>query len=51
MLVFAEKEIRILDEIGAATGDVPRPGAAGGRGPAFASFTDVVYQQFTKKRG
>jgi hypothetical protein len=30
-------------------GDVPRPTAAGGRGPAFASFTDVVFQELTKK--
>ncbi|PYR29271.1 MAG: hypothetical protein DMF92_12300 [Acidobacteria bacterium] len=45
------KEGKSLDEIRAATGDVPRPGAVGGRGPAFASFTDVVYQELTKKRG
>ena len=45
------KEGKSLDEIRAATGDVPRPTAAGGRGPAFASFTDVVYQELTKKRG
>jgi cyclase len=40
-----------LDEIRAAVGD-PAPVAAkgGGRGgPAFASFTEVVYQELTKK--
>jgi cyclase len=36
-----------LDEIKAAVGDVPP--AAGGRGPAFASFTEVVYRELTKK--
>ena len=42
------KDGKSLDEIRAATGDIPRP-AAGGRGPAFASFTDVVYAELTKK--
>jgi len=36
-----------LDEIKAAVGDPPP--AQGGRGPAFASFTQVVYQELTKK--
>ena len=48
---FQGERGKSLDEIRAATGDVPRPGAVGGRGPAFASFTDVVYQELTKKRG
>ena len=42
------KEGKSLDEIRTATGDIPRP-ATGGRGPAFASFTDVVYAELTKK--
>jgi glyoxylase-like metal-dependent hydrolase (beta-lactamase superfamily II) len=36
-----------LDEIKEAVGDA-RP-AQGGRGPTFASFTEVVYQELTKK--
>lgn len=36
-----------LDEIRAAVGD--KPPAQGGRGPQFASFTTVVYQELTKK--
>jgi glyoxylase-like metal-dependent hydrolase (beta-lactamase superfamily II) len=36
-----------LDEIKTAVGDAPA--APGGRGPAFASFTDVVYRELTKK--
>jgi cyclase len=36
-----------LDEIKTAVGDAPA--AQGGRGPAFASFTDVVYRELTKK--
>ena len=39
-----------LDEIKAAVGDPPAA-PAGGRGPNFASFTEVVYQELTKKRG
>jgi len=40
-----------LDEIKAAVGDPPPAQAKGGGrgGPAFASFTDVVYQELTKK--
>ena len=37
-----------LDEIKAAVGDPP-PAQGRGRGPGFASFTDVVYQELTKK--
>jgi cyclase len=37
-----------VDEIRQAVGDPP-PAAPGGRGPAFASFTEVVYQELTKK--
>jgi cyclase len=40
-----------LEEIKAAVGDPPpaQSGGPGGRGPAFASFTDVVYKELTKK--
>jgi glyoxylase-like metal-dependent hydrolase (beta-lactamase superfamily II) len=40
-----------LDEIKAAVGDPPppRPGSGGRGGPNFASFTEVVYQELTKK--
>ncbi|MBZ5577905.1 MAG: MBL fold metallo-hydrolase [Acidobacteriia bacterium] len=40
-----------LDEIKAAVDPPPAPGrgAGGGRGPAFASFTEVVYRELTKK--
>jgi cyclase len=40
-----------LDQIKAAVGDQPPAQAKGGGrgGPAFASFTDVVYQELTKK--
>ncbi len=38
-----------LDEIKAAVGDPPP--AQGGRGPNFASFTEVVYRELTKKNG
>ncbi len=37
-----------LDEIKAAVGDAP-PAQNGGRGPTFASFTEVVYNELTKK--
>jgi cyclase len=37
-----------LDEIRSAVGDPP-PSAPGGRGPSFASFTEVVYKELTKK--
>ncbi len=41
-----------LDEIKTAVGDPPpAQGKGGGRGgPAFAGFTDVVYQELTKKK-
>lgn len=39
-----------LEEIKTAVGDPPPAQAkGGGRGPGFASFTDVVYQELTKK--
>jgi len=39
-----------LQEIKTAVGDPPpAQGKGGGRGPGFASFTDVVYQELTKK--
>jgi cyclase len=40
-----------LDEIKVAVGDPPPAQTKGGGrgGPAFASFTDVVYQELTKK--
>ena len=39
-----------LADIKTAVGDPPPvQGKAGGRGPGFASFTDVVYQELTKK--
>jgi cyclase len=38
-----------LEEIKTAVGDPPPAQGKGGRGPAFASFTDVVYQELTKK--
>jgi glyoxylase-like metal-dependent hydrolase (beta-lactamase superfamily II) len=38
-----------LDEIRTAVGDAPP--AAGGRGPNFASFTEVVYKELTAKKG
>ena len=37
-----------LDDIKKEVGDQPAPGR-GGRGPAFASFTEVVYRELTKK--
>jgi cyclase len=42
---------KTLDEIKAAVGDPPPAQAKGGGrgGPGFASFTDVVYQELTKK--
>jgi cyclase len=36
-----------LDEVRSAVGDAPP--ATGGRGPNFASFTEVVYKELTKK--
>jgi cyclase len=41
-----------LDEIKAAVGDAPpapAPGGRGGRGGGFASLTDIVYNELTKK--
>ena len=40
-----------LDEIRAAVGDPPPNQGRGGRGPNFASFTEVVYQELTAKKG
>jgi len=42
------KEGKSLDEIRQAVGDASPP-APGGRGPNFPSFTQVVYQELTKK--
>jgi len=39
---------KTLDEVKQALGEAPPPAAASGRGPRFASFTDVVYQELTK---
>jgi len=38
-----------LDEIREAVGDPAPAPARGGRGPGFASFTQVVYEELTKK--
>ena len=39
-----------LDEIKAAVGDPPAVQDGGpGRGPEFASYTEVVYKELTKK--
>jgi hypothetical protein len=39
-----------LDEIREAVGDPPpAQGRGGGRGPGFASYTQVVYEELTKK--
>ncbi len=38
-----------LDEIKAAVGDPPPAPGEAGRGPAFASYTEVVYKELTKK--
>jgi len=38
-----------LEEIKTAVGDPPPAQGKGGRGPGFASFTEVVYQELTKK--
>ena len=44
------KQGKSLDDIRAATGDQPAPQGRGGRGgPAFASLTDIVYQESQKK--
>ena len=43
------KQGKSLSEIKTAVGDPPPAQGKGGRGPAFASFTDVVYQELTKK--
>src|SRR5712691_3886342 len=42
------KDGKSLDEIRQGVGDAP-PAPGGGRGPVFASFTQVVYQELTKK--
>jgi cyclase len=38
-----------LDEIKTTVGDPPPNPARGGRGPGFASFTEVVYRELSKK--
>jgi glyoxylase-like metal-dependent hydrolase (beta-lactamase superfamily II) len=38
-----------LDEVRSAVGDAPPTAPTGGRGPGFASFTEVVYKELTKK--
>jgi cyclase len=38
-----------LDEIRTAVGDAAPAAPTGGRGPGFASFTEVVYRELTKK--
>ena len=43
------KQGKSLDEIKTAVGESTAPPAAGGRGPRFPSFTEVVYQELTKK--
>lgn len=40
-----------LDEIRAAVGDPPPNAGRGGRGPNFASFTEVVYKELTANKG
>jgi cyclase len=40
---------KTLDEIKVAVGDPPPAQGKGKGGPAFASFTEVVYQELTKK--
>jgi glyoxylase-like metal-dependent hydrolase (beta-lactamase superfamily II) len=42
------KQGKSLEEVRMAVGDPP-PAAPGGRGPNFASFTTVVYNELTKK--
>jgi glyoxylase-like metal-dependent hydrolase (beta-lactamase superfamily II) len=42
---------KTLDEIRAAVGDPPPNAGRGGRGPNFASFTEVVYKELTAKKG
>ena len=43
------KQGKSLEEIKTAVGDPPPAQGKGGRGPGFASFTEVVYQELTKK--
>jgi glyoxylase-like metal-dependent hydrolase (beta-lactamase superfamily II) len=38
-----------LDEIRTAVGDPPPAPARAGRGPSFASYTQVIYEEMTKK--
>lgn len=40
-----------LDEVKAALDPPPAQGKGGGRGPNFPSFTEVVYQELTAKKG
>ena len=41
-------EGKSIEEVRAAVGDPP-PAAPGGRGPNFASFTTVVYNELSKR--
>jgi cyclase len=43
------KQGKSLDEIRVAVGDQPPAPPAPGRGPGFASYTEVVYRELTKK--
>jgi len=40
-----------LDDIRTAVGDAPPAAGRGGRGPAFPTFTEVVYRELTNKTG
>ena len=48
-IVALVKQGKSLNEIKTAVGDPPPAQGKGGRGPGFASFTEVVYQELTKK--
>jgi cyclase len=48
-IVALVKQGKSLEEIKTAVGDPPPAQGKGGRGPGFASFTEVVYQELTKK--
>lgn len=42
-------EGKSLDDIRSAVGDAPPTAGRGGRGPAFPTFTEVVYRELTNK--
>jgi cyclase len=42
-------EGKSLDDIRSAVGDTPPTAGRGGRGPAFPTFTEVVYRELTNK--